>query len=301
MQKPSMLEKQVVIIIPTHNRQYGFSRLFAYYSDWKCRLILVDSSQDRFSGNLPNNFTYLHFPGQSFYAKILKSLEEVQEPFVALCADDDVFFMYGFYSCVNELAGGNCGICKGDIGKFNPAEFKEWFFLKPWASKTRHYPKGSGQPRLLAEYSQILWSVYERGLLAEIFALLVAVKPKNDNYIELLIAAVGQYRAGVTVIAELFLIREISPTLSWGCTAIPISVELGKKPKEERLRIIEKVASLVPGCPVGEDIDLYIHNRPGGLYSRFKFRLYQLLARNKRIGWHMKRELQGYDKLRWGK
>lgn len=299
MQALQTFKKQVVVIIPTHNRQHYFARLFNYYNDWHYHFVIADSSLNKFTDELPSNFTYLHFIGQSFYEKIINSLELIDAIYVALCADDDVLSERGFGDCVGELARGNCGICNGKIAKYYQHEFGKWFYERQDVAKVRHYPKGYGQPRLLAEYSQVLWSVYERGLLLEIFSVLTKLKPKNDNYIELIIAAVGQYRAGITVLPELFLMREISPSLSWGGTAIPLGAELGKESMLERQRLIEQVSMIISGCPIKDDFASYRKNSPIGFFSYIKFRVYQRLAQYKRIGWHGKRETQGYDRIRW--
>jgi glycosyltransferase domain-containing protein len=299
MQASQNFEKQVVIIIPTHNRQHYFSRLFNYYAGWQCNFVIVDSSRNKFTDELPSNFTYLHFIGQSFYEKIINSLELIDPLYVALCADDDVLSERGLRDCVSELALGNCGICNGKIAKYYQQEFGKWFYERQDVAKVRHYPKGSRQPRLLAEYSQVLWSVYERGLLLEIFSVLRKLKPKNDNYIELIIASVGQYRAGITVLPELFLMREISPSLSWGGTAVPLGAELGNESMLERRRLIEQVSMIITGCPIKDDFASYRKNNPVGFFSYIKFRIYQRLAQYKRFGWHGKRETQGYDRIRW--
>lgn len=292
-------EKNVTIVIPSHNRQHYFERLSNYYRNWNCQFLIADSSQNIFTGKFPANFTYLHFFSQSFYEKIISSMNFVNTPFVALCADDDVLSMRGFNNCVDELILGNCGICNGKIAKYYQFDFCKWFYEKQDVAKVRHYAKGSGQPRLLAEYSQVLWSVYERDLFSEIFTLLLKLQPKNDNYIELIIAAVGQYRAGITVLPELFLIREISPSLSWGSTAIPIGAEVGKESMLERQRIVEEVGTIISGCPIREDLDSYLRSKPTGFYSYIKFRIYQRLAQYKEVGWHGNRETQGYDRTRW--
>lgn len=299
MQKPFTLEKQVSVIIPTHNRQHCFGRLFDYYRNWECKFLLVDSSPNRFGGEIPRQFGYFHFPGRSFCEKIQLALEEVRDPFVALCADDDVFSMRGFYSCVQKVASGECGICNGAIAKFYPDEFGKHYYLNTSITGTRHFPKGAKTPRLLAEYTQALWSVYEKNLLSEIVDIVVEAKPKNDNYIELIIASVGQCRTGVTVLPDLFLIREIAPTLSWGVRTLPLGFEYGENARLERQRIIKKVDEILSSCSVNEDFEAYMNKQSRGLFSYIRFKLYQQLAKFKIIGWHGKRETRHYNRIRW--
>jgi hypothetical protein len=223
----------------------------------------------------------------------------VREPLVALCADDDVFSMQGFYSCVQKVASGDCGICNGAIAKFYPDEFGNTFYLKTGIANTRHFPKGSKTPRLLAEYTQVLWSVYERYLLCEIVDLIAETKPNNDNYIELIISTVGQFRAGVTVLPDLFLIREISPALSWGARTLPLGLEFGARARLERQRIIEKVSVMIPSCSVKEDFDAYMNKQFRGVFPYIRFKIYQQLAKFRVIGWLSKRETKYLNKIEW--
>jgi len=294
-----MLENEVVIVIPTHNRQEYFERLFEYYGKWPCKFYLLDSTHKMLGSIYPDNFTYLHMPGKSFYYKINIALNIIRSRFVALCADDDVLSFDGLNKCVEELDNGTCGICNGKIVKFYHYEFRQSFYDSQSILKFRCYNNTSDSKRLLAEYSQVLWSVYEKNLIVEIFALLDLIKPKNDNYIELIIASVGQFRAGVTILPDLFLMREISPNLSWGANAVPLSSEMGSKSVIERHRIIDNVEKAVIGCPIRSDIGLYLEKNPINFLSFAKFFIYKILIKIFGSKWHGKRETNGYFKTPW--
>lgn len=294
-----MLKNQVIIIIPTHNRQHYFERIFRYYHKWECKFLLVDSSTLGFIGELPGNFAYTHLPGKSFFEKIQLAVKDLQEPFVALCPDDDVFSFRGFYSCLQEVSSGNCGICNGLIGKFFPEEFGRRYYLKSDLVEPVHFLSRSKAPRLLAQYRQVLWSVYERSLLCYIAELIVEVQPNNDNFIELIIATVGQDKAGVTVLPVLFLIREISPTLSWGHRTLPLGLANSKEALIERERIVDKLIAVNSSSSVKEDFTIYFNKQPKGVLQYVRYRLYVQLSMCKILGFHGYKATKRHEKFHW--
>lgn len=80
----------VTVIIPAHNRPERLRRLLDYYSRTNIKILVPDSSTNRFSdtGNYPN-ITYLHQPDMHFLQKINEILPLIRTPYALYCADDD--------------------------------------------------------------------------------------------------------------------------------------------------------------------------------------------------------------------
>jgi len=296
---PQSSKHNYSIIIPTHNRHGYFKRIFDYYSGWDCKVFLVDSSTESYHGIIPDNFNYLHRPGMSFVDKILHTGQECTTPFIVLSADDDAVVKDGLLKCVFELDTNDIGLCKGEIGRFIQEEFGVNCYISKLEQTTKYYPQKEGNPRFTGEYSQILWSVYERSALIDVFGQIARIKPGNDNYIELIIAIYGQYKYGIRIIPDLYLLREISPHISWGHTAVPLFAESAIKSLEERNRIIDLLSEKIPLERVKRDLGLYLDSWPNPRYHRLKFSVYKYLSGIKCFGFHLSREINGLIKNTW--
>lgn len=78
------------VIIPAHNRPQRLQRLLDYYAGTGIRIIVPDSSTEKFTGRYdPDTTTYLHRPGLHFLLKIREILPMISTPYVLYCADDD--------------------------------------------------------------------------------------------------------------------------------------------------------------------------------------------------------------------
>ena len=77
------------IIIPTHERHDILKRSIDYYKNFKCTILIADSSVDKINCKFPNNIIYRHFPKLSFTKKILKIAETAVTPYVCVTGDDD--------------------------------------------------------------------------------------------------------------------------------------------------------------------------------------------------------------------
>lgn len=85
-----MLEN-VTVIIPAHNRPERLQRLLEYYSSTDIRIIVPDSSTEKFMGKIPRpeNTVYIHRPGLHMLLKVREILPMIETPYVLYCADDD--------------------------------------------------------------------------------------------------------------------------------------------------------------------------------------------------------------------
>ena len=89
--------KNLTILIPTHERSSVLFRAIEYYSSFQdIRIIILDSSKNTLSVNLPNNCSYLHLPNVSFGEKLNMGASMVDTEFVVVSADDDFLIAEGF-------------------------------------------------------------------------------------------------------------------------------------------------------------------------------------------------------------
>lgn len=84
------MNSNTTVIIPAHNRPQRLQRLLDYYAGSGIRIIVPDSSTEKFTGHYdPDTTTYLHRPGLHFLLKIKEILPMISTPYVLYCADDD--------------------------------------------------------------------------------------------------------------------------------------------------------------------------------------------------------------------
>lgn len=84
-----MIDKATVII-PAHNRPERLRRLLEYYAGTGIKIIVPDSSNERYTGPINEDTTiYIHRPKLHFLLKIKEILPMISTPYVLYCADDD--------------------------------------------------------------------------------------------------------------------------------------------------------------------------------------------------------------------
>ena len=90
---------RTTIIIPSFSRHYQLSRYISYLAHYRCKVILVDGSNDAllqstsFTKGLAQ-FTYLHMPGkENFILRIARAIQLVQTDFFCLMDDSDILLL----------------------------------------------------------------------------------------------------------------------------------------------------------------------------------------------------------------
>lgn len=92
----------VTVIIPAHNRPERLKRLLDYYAGTGIRIIVPDSSDNRYTGSIDSSTTvYIHRPRLHFLHKIKEILPIISTPYVLYCADDD----FAVPEAIEEIAG----------------------------------------------------------------------------------------------------------------------------------------------------------------------------------------------------
>ncbi|MEM9016311.1 MAG: TIGR00180 family glycosyltransferase [Verrucomicrobiota bacterium] len=94
----------LTIVIPTHERSGYLRRAIEFYEEWDCRVLIADSSAERFSGEVPESFDYVHFPESPYGAKMKEIIGQVATPYVLLAADDDFISPFGATSALEAIS-----------------------------------------------------------------------------------------------------------------------------------------------------------------------------------------------------
>ena len=79
----------VTLIIPTLDRQDLLLRAIDYYQHFDCKVLIVDSSDNKFVHKFPDNITYKHLPKACWTEKLYEAAKDIVTPYVCLAADDD--------------------------------------------------------------------------------------------------------------------------------------------------------------------------------------------------------------------
>lgn len=98
-----MLKDYLTIIIPTHERHKLVFRSVDYFKQLNVQVIIADSSIEPLASELPQGFSYLHCPNDSFGAKLYKAIQSVKTPYACMCADDDFISEYGLSKGIEFL------------------------------------------------------------------------------------------------------------------------------------------------------------------------------------------------------
>ncbi len=269
----------LTIIIPTHNRQDYFKKIFSYYADWKANILLVDSSKSRYSGNIPAFVSYIYVPGLSFAAKVAKALNDTSDDFITLVPDDDFL--------IQEIA--EQSIIFLNSNKNYVAYTGKFIWYSNFKNKIKIYDLNPAPPTIcsmvksvepsailrveqyLANYHQILWSTFNRKYLLEFFDVLKKIELSNDNFIEILLAIFLCSRGVIFVDKKYWCIRARSLSDHWGRRNLP----LGSYPNfiSDYTNIRASFETLVEGnlCDAGfkSYLDSYSPSYMGKIISNF--------------------------------
>lgn len=218
------------LIIPTHNRHHYLKRSMEYFKNLKAEVVYCDSSPKKYEGELNNNVRYLHLPDKKFAEKILFALTEVKTDFVAMCADDDFVIIESLYEGVDFLMQNKN--YKTTVGKyigFN-ADFDGGFYpIYQKLPEDIDIGVDKNAEVFFKNYYQLLWSMYDKKVLAKAFKIINEAKFNNDNFIEMVIGACACFEGGIKFLKNIWGVREINAQEHWGTRHVPImSMEIAE-------------------------------------------------------------------------
>ena len=112
----------VTILIPAHNRPERLSRLIGYYRGTGAKLLIPDSSDIKFTGDIDDdNIIYRHYPRTHMLVKVRDVLDLIATPYVVYCADDDFAVPEGLAAAARFLdANPDFCIAQGHYLTFTP-------------------------------------------------------------------------------------------------------------------------------------------------------------------------------------
>jgi len=98
------MSEQVTIIIILHNRHANLDRLLEFYENIDLPVFIADSSSaEHVFSKKKDSIKYRYTPGLTYTQKVEQVLNEIDTPYVAMCADDDFIIPGGLYHCVDFL------------------------------------------------------------------------------------------------------------------------------------------------------------------------------------------------------
>ena len=255
----------ISILVPTHNRHKYISRVIKYYSRYDLQLIIVDSTSETYdASDIPANVFYLHYPHCTFAEKIIKANFYIQYSLVALCADDDFFYYSAMLEAFSIMSKNeNIVLFSGEYEFFEVTK-SSIFYSNPSAFPSTNillnYPKEDQIKHFMSNYSQILWSVYRKNLLFNIMQAVKVHNPKNDNFIELTVAAIALSHGNIYFRKKYVGVREVTKFEHWGLRH-PSIIHCKKDEVESFIDTISKETSLVIANLVIENYYKFLSKR----------------------------------------
>ncbi len=228
----------LIIIIPTHNRQHYLGRVIRYYSSFPCKVYICDSSKQKAEVETPENINYRWVPQSNFYGKVLDVLNETFSDFYALSPDDDFLKQETLMECYDAMKKDDA--LSVGVGKqlFYNYPFKGEFYFIPSANGLS-FIKGvvvnSNEDYCLMfwqNYQNILWSVFRREVIYKSFNELEKCNFQNGNFVEILLSIEGLRNGHFYVSSSGLNYREEIVGEHWGNMTPPICMEtIGSVPE----------------------------------------------------------------------
>lgn len=207
----------ITIIIPTHNRHRQLNRLLSYYSKFKFKIIIGDSSFKIFPDlKKYKNVRYYHYPNYPYAKKLPLIYDKVTTKYVLFCADDDFIIPKSIIKCrdfLNKNPDYNSAhghyVFFEDRQKSLPVYS---FYLASINLDINSSKPSERVKHLLSNYMQLLYAVTKTSDIKLAFKLLKGVpKIKNDNLVELFQAVILCINGKSKTLPILYCAREVTP------------------------------------------------------------------------------------------
>lgn len=215
------MDNNLVIIIPTHNRQNYLNRIIWYYSQFNHPIYICDSTKIQIKISTSHkNINYIWCPQMNFYEKILHVINNTNAQFYALTPDDDFFKESSLEECYNVLkkdntyslgTGGQIFFSK----KFN-GELKIFPKMNKLKGKQLKSNKYTNAQIFWRNYQNILWSIFQRETILKGFQSLTHNHFNNANFIEFTLGFEAIKNGNIYVSDKNLNFRELSETEHWG-------------------------------------------------------------------------------------
>lgn len=211
------MEKQrFTIILTPHNRPKHLFRVLKYYQTYDIKIIIVDSSINKYDLWLPksDNIIYHHCPSQAYAKKIKFALNLVTTPYVMLHAEDDFYIPDSIRKCLNFLdKNKEYSSCQGMFTSFCIKENRIKHKISYYFSFRRNVNESLPTNRIISltnTYFQLFYAIHRTNSLIETFKF-AEKKITNLFAIEILIGFSSLIQGKHKVLDDFYGCREIIP------------------------------------------------------------------------------------------
>jgi len=217
------------VLVPTHERQNYIERIVKYYGKYDVNLVIVDSSKNRCNTDFDGDkVTYLHLPKMSFYEKIIKACDEINDEFLVLAPDDDFIYYPSIQSSYEKMnTDKRISLCMGEFEFFHVRNV-DHIYHRPSSflnnNKLMSDSKRVQISHFMSNYSQVLWSAYRKDVFLKSMQLLKLACFENENFIEISIASTALSMGNIFYMNKYFGLREETDEEHWGSRHKSISL-----------------------------------------------------------------------------
>lgn len=206
------IKSQLAIIIPTHCRPLLVERALAYYGQFEVEVVVVDSSPQPMTMDLPRNIRYLHRPAKSFAERVGMALIELDKPFVALCPDDDFLAIDGIERGVKYLMDhADYSAVNGRYISFsaNAASIE----ISVCYAETKDYSISSDDPSsrvftAMDEYANTMYSVFRFNVMEQ--AIHLAKSVEEVTAVEISLVLIGSLLGKTHTLPVFWMARDVA-------------------------------------------------------------------------------------------
>ena len=205
-----MLNEQLTIIIPTHERHSLLLRAIDYYTNLNVHVIIVDSSVNKLRRILTSKFQYIHMPCEDFGSKIYNVMSQVTTKYSCLSADDDFLSESGLIQGIDFLEENDDYVSVQ--GRYINFDFKNYKITSaPMYTKALHHLV-DGKSRLervkqaFSPYMHQIYSVHRTEVLQKSF--LAVSKIKVASPVELSVVLVGAVYGKHMLLPKFWMARD---------------------------------------------------------------------------------------------
>lgn len=221
----------LIVIIPTHNRQHYLNRVAWYYSQFNMQVYICDSTPAKACDvDYYDNIHYIWCPDKTFNNKILYVLNCTEADFYAMSPDDDFLRYETLIECYNAMQYNNTyslGVGRQVYFRENSklTEFKSNIFMNRLMGRTLSGSKITNTMKFWVNYQNILWSIFRKDVLVYAFSTLIKQEYKSQNFIEVTLGMAALNHGNIYITGNALNYREVTDSSHWGREESVISIE----------------------------------------------------------------------------
>lgn len=242
------------VVIPAHNRPERLKRLLDYYLSFNVRIVVPDSSSVPFKylAEYKDKIVYKHYPKVLLAEKLFFMLNEINTPYVVMCADDDYIVPSAIEQVICYLDNHlEYGSGQGIYTRYYPHKSRIHFFLEYSNMIKEDINEETPSERiihLMSNYFQYYYAVFRSEIFKEIIHSTFqndCCKIKNLNLLEIYLSLYATIEAKHIVLPIFYAAREaiIGSAGSYTDNIDRIMTDL--KYKEEYIYFMDKLSEKI--------------------------------------------------------